>query len=269
MSFSAEVEEYIRESLGHLPDLELSTDEIAQLEQLVHKQKREVQQVDIQKKMLDQINDELIDRNKREEEILQKAGANEIRVPDELLDLADLAEVEINPLEKNQLGLLKGLLLVIKKSEKTVGELEKLQQNTPQEWIKKLDSSKAMVEGELQKTKTFLSDLTNTSRMFHDKAKAQTEKEKEAKSRRPDDSSFIMIEELKFGNLVKDYEEAMKMVKIADDYSGPDGKSALVGTIPVASLAQAQVHLKMLHQKINSLEDRYNELIKNSDEVDY
>ena len=49
-----------------------------------------------------------------------------------------------------------------------------------------------------------------------------------------------MIEELKFGNLVKDYEEAMKMVKIADDYSGPDGKSALVGTIPVASLAQAQ-----------------------------
>ena len=55
MSFSAEVEEYIRESLGHLLDLELSTDEIAQLEQLVHKQKREVQQVDIQKKMLDQI----------------------------------------------------------------------------------------------------------------------------------------------------------------------------------------------------------------------
>ena len=53
-------------------------------------------------------------------------------MPDELLDLADLAEVEINPLEKNQLGLLKGLLLVIKKSEKTVGELEKLQQNTPQ-----------------------------------------------------------------------------------------------------------------------------------------
>jgi len=264
MSISVEVEEYIRESLGNLPELELSPDQIVHLEQLVRKQKREVQQVEIQKKMLDQINDKLTERNEREAEILQKAGANQIRVPDELLDLAELAEVEINPLEKNQLGLLKGLLNLIQKSEKSVEKLEEFQKNTPREWIKELNASKAMVEGELGKTKTFLANLTNMSRTFREKSKAQTALEKAAKGERPDAIPFPITEKLKFGNLFKDYEEAMKMTKIADEFSGPDGESELIGSIPVASLAQAQVHLKMLQQKLTALDDRWNELINQS-----
>jgi len=254
------IENYITDHLGHLPNLQLTDEEILKLQNLIIEEKKKFAEKEIQIKLYKLIADDIDQKTDRARQILDSINVD-ATVSSDLIRILDLCQIEVNPLKKKQLEIKKALLCALrdwKNNEKQLLEAEQFgaKQHSGRSYLTKVQQNMIKIIEEHQET----------IKKVH--CVKQKESKQVEKLQIPSVESVEIVStpsEIKFGNLFALHIEVKEQIQTLERMTTDE---PLIGDIPVSTEAQLNQHLNKLQEEHDKLNLEYTEVVSEDYKVE-